>query len=112
VKCDTFNTENYKGISYLDVTTVYASDNKTVYINVVNRHKDKAITTDLFSSSGKFEGKAEATVINVSSLTDPFTYARRDDYQPQKKEIKTAKDVLTFSFPAHSFTQIEVAIKH
>ena len=111
VKCDTFNTEQYKGIPFLDVTTVYASDNKTVYINVVNRHKDKAITTDLFSASGEFTGKAEATVINVSSLTDPFTYDKRNDYEPQKEEIKTAKDKLTFSFPAHSYTQIKVEIK-
>lgn len=39
VECDTFNTEKFKGIPFLDVTTVYNKETKTVYINVVNRQR-------------------------------------------------------------------------
>jgi alpha-N-arabinofuranosidase len=38
VESETFDTEKYKGIPYLDVTAVYSKENNTVYINVVNRH--------------------------------------------------------------------------
>ncbi|KPK85297.1 MAG: alpha-N-arabinofuranosidase [Bacteroides sp. SM23_62_1] len=111
VGCDTFNTEKYKGIPYLDVTTVYSEETNTVYINVVNRHKDHTITTDIITSSGEFTGKAEANIITGDSLTDPFTYDRQDQYNPVAKEIKAEKNSISCSFPAHSFTQIKIGIK-
>lgn len=111
VGCDTFNTEKYKGIPYLDVTTVYSKETSNVYINVVNRHKDNAITADIFTSSGEFTGKAEVTLINGYSLNDPFTIDRKDQYDPVVKEIKTEKGRISFSFPAHSFTQIKIGVE-
>jgi alpha-L-arabinofuranosidase len=111
VECDTFNTEGYKGIPYLDVTTVYNKETNTIYINVVNRNKDKAISTDIFSSSGEFSGKAEATVINCESLNEPFAFDRQNEYIPAVKQIKTEKNKINFSFPAHSITQIKAVVK-
>jgi len=110
VECDTFNTEKYKGIPFLDVTTVYSKETNTVYINVVNRHKDNAITTDIFSNSTIFTGKAEATIVNSDSLTEPFTFDKKDQYKPLTKEIKVEGNKLTYSFPAHSFVQIRVKV--
>ena len=112
VDCDTFNTEKFKGIPFLDVTTVYSGESNTVFINVVNRHKDNSITTDVFINSGMFTGKAEANVINSDSLTDPFSYDKQDRYIPEVRVIKTEKNKFTFSFPPHSFTQIKAEIKN
>jgi alpha-N-arabinofuranosidase len=111
VECDTFNTERFKGISYLDVTTVYNKETSTIYINVVNRNKDKAISTDILSSSGEFLGKAEATLINCESLDELFSFDKQNQYIPAIKEIKTEKNKINFSFPAHSFTQIKAVVK-
>jgi alpha-N-arabinofuranosidase len=110
VECDTFNTPLYKGIPYLDVTTVYAEETNTVFINVVNRHEKNAITADILSNSGEFTGKAEATLIYSNTLNDPFTYDKQDQYKPAVKETKTEKNKVTFSFPAHSFTQIKIGV--
>ena len=85
---------------------------ETLYINVVNRHKDNSITTDVFINSGMFTGKAEANVINSDSLTDPFSYDKQDRYIPEVRVIKTEKNKFTFSFPPHSFTQIKAEIKN
>ncbi len=111
VECDTFNTDMYKGIPYLDVTTVYDKESNSIFINVVNRNKDKGITADITSSSGEFAGKAEATCLNSGSLTDPFTFDKQDQYVPQTKEVKVDGNEITCSFPAHSFTQIVVKNK-
>jgi alpha-L-arabinofuranosidase len=111
VECDTFNTEKFNGISYLDVTTVYSKETNTLFINVVNRHKDNAITTDILSVSGEYTGKAIASIINCESLNDPFIFDKQVQYIPVTKEIKTEKNKLTFSFPAHSFTQIQVGMR-
>ncbi len=112
VECDTFNTEKFKGIPYLDVTSVFSKETNTLFINVVNRHKDKIITADILSSTGEITGKAEVKVINCGSLSDPFLFDKQEQYIPETKEIKTEKNKITYSFPAHSFTQIKVGMKN
>jgi len=110
VACDTFNTEQFKGIPFLDVTTVYSKEVNTVFINVVNRHQDKAITADIINNSGVFSGKAEATVINSADLKAVFEYDKRSQYMPAIKEANFTGNKLTYTFPSHSFTQIRVAV--
>ncbi len=110
VQCDTFNTEKYKGIPFLDVTSVYSKETNTVFINVVNRHKDKAITADITSTSGNFTGKAEASLINSDDVKAVFTFDKQSQYLPVTKEVKFNNDKLSYTFPPHSFTQIKVSI--
>jgi alpha-L-arabinofuranosidase len=111
VQCDTFNTEMYKGIPFLDVTAVYNEGAGTAYINVVNRNKDKAISADIMSVSGSFSGKAEASLVDSDSLDAPFTFDNQKKYIPLTKEIEVKGGKISYSFPAHSFTQIKVGIK-
>jgi alpha-N-arabinofuranosidase len=111
VECDTFNTDKFKGIPYLDVTSVYSKETKTVYVNVVNRHKDKTISADLSSASGVFSGKAESKLIYADSLDEPFTFMKRDQYGPVMKIIKVKGNKISCSFPPHSFMQIAIGIE-
>jgi alpha-N-arabinofuranosidase len=111
VESETFDTERYKGIPYLDVTGVYSREDNAVYINVVNRHKDKSITADIINSSGVLAGKAQASLVTNESLTEPFTYDKQDRYLPVTKEIHVEGNRISYSFPAHSFTQIKVGVK-
>ena len=111
VECDTFNTDLYKGIPYLDITTVYSKETGNVIINVVNRHKDNPITADIISASGEFTAKAEATLVAGNTLNDTFTYDKQSQYIPETKVINTDKNRISYSFPAHSFTQIKVEIR-
>jgi alpha-N-arabinofuranosidase len=109
VECDTFNTENYKGILYLDVTTVYSKETNTLFINVVNRHKEKSITAEIINNY-LFGGEAEAKIINSDSLDETFSFERQEEYIPLTKEIKTNENKMSFTFPAHSFTQIKANV--
>jgi alpha-N-arabinofuranosidase len=111
VECDTFSTEKYKEIPYLDVTSTYSKETNTVYINVVNRNKDKAMTAEIICSSGTFTGKAESQLLDASSLDEPFTFDKQNQYVPVTKEIKVEGNKISCSFPAHSIMQIKVGIK-
>lgn len=111
VACDTFNTEKFKGIPYLDVTSVYSADGNTLFVNVVNRHREKAIATEITGISGEFSGKAEASVINADQITEPFAFDKQADYLPVKKEVQLKSGKMLFSFPPHSFTQIKAGVK-
>jgi alpha-N-arabinofuranosidase len=111
VECDTFNTEKCKGIPFLDVTSTYSAETNTVYINVVNRHKVKTITSDIINNSGIFTGKAETKLLTVASLDEPFTFDKQEQYKPVTKEIAFKGNRISCSFPAYSFTQIKVGVK-
>jgi alpha-N-arabinofuranosidase len=111
VQCDTFNTEKHKGIPYLDVTSVYSKETGNVFINVINRHQDKAITADIVSTSGTFSGKAQASIINSDSLKEQFSVDKQSQYAPVVKEVSADNNKITYSFPPHSFTQIKITIK-
>ena len=77
-------------------------------INVVNRHKDNAISTEIISSSGDFAGKASASELSIADYKAPLTYDKKDQYVPVVKEVAVKGNSMTYSFPAHSFTQIIV----
>jgi alpha-L-arabinofuranosidase len=110
ILCDTFNTELYKGIPYLDVTSVYSKETGFVYINVINRHKDKSISADIINSSGNFKGNAEASIIKAESLDEAFSIDKQAQYIPVVKEIATENNKMTCTFPPHSFTQIKMRV--
>lgn len=110
VSCDTFNTPKFSDIPYLDVTTTYSKETNTVFINVVNRHKEKAITADIVTTSGNFAGKAEASLIAGTSLNEVYEFDKQDQYVPVKKTVDTRGKQLSYTFPPHSFTQIKTGI--
>ena len=110
VDCDTFNTEKYKGIPYLDVTTTYSKESHAIFINVVNRHKDKTITAEILNTSGDFAGKAEASLISGKDLQEGFAFDKQNEYIPVKTLIDTKNNKLTCTFPPHSFTQIKISV--
>ena len=68
VDCETYDTEEFyvglaerstkqTNVPYLDVSAAY--NKGEVIIAVVNRHKDKAITTDIICQTGEFAGNFE-----------------------------------------------------
>jgi hypothetical protein len=80
-------------------------------INVVNRHKDQAIATDLQSIGGTFAGTATLSLITSEDVTNqPYTYEARDTYAPPSEQVPASGSTFHCVFPAHSFTQIGVGV--
>lgn len=112
VNCDTFRTsDHYAHIPYLDVSSVYDEKAKQVIINVVNRHKDEAIATDIQNVAGAFTGTATVSLLTSDDITNkPYTYEARDTYAPKTEQVAAQGAKLHYVFPAHSFTQIVVGV--
>ena len=110
VRCDTFSTATNKGIPYLDVTSVYNREKGSVFVNVVNRSADKAITADISNATAPFAGKAQISSLEGDAM-ELFTYAKQDSYKPQVKQADVKNGVVTYTFPAHSITQIELKFR-
>ncbi len=111
VDCNKYDTNECKGIAYLDATAVFDDATDTLFINVVNRHKDEPIETEILSTSGAFSGKAAASVVNRQNIHEDFTFDKKEEYIPVTNEFPVEGKKIIYSFPAHSFVQIKVKIK-
>lgn len=109
VECDRYDAGENRGIPYLDVTTVHNEKTGELIINVVNRHKDKAIETTIQNQTGKLAATAFVSEVNSASLTDENN-EREEKVNVISREIKTKGDLITYTFPPHSFTQIKIGI--
>ncbi len=110
-ECDNYDTDECKNIPYLDVTSVFNGATDTLFINVVNRHKDESIEAEILSTSGTFSGKAVASVINRQDIYEGFTFDKKEEYVPMTSEFPVEGQKMTYSFPAHSFAQLKVGVK-
>ena len=100
----------FKHIPFLDVTAVYSKEQETLFINVVNRHKERAISTDIVSSTGSFTGNAYISEIKRKDINARYKFDGKDQYVPAVSEKKVKGGGMVWSFPAHSFTQIKVKV--
>jgi len=117
VDCDTYNTERFpiglgesttqqKNVPYLDVSATF--NNGELILCVVNRNKDKAITTDLISQEGQFIGDFEVSEVNGPDIKSENDFGKTTVQTVNKPVIKViTTDKITYSFPPHSFTMIK-----
>jgi alpha-N-arabinofuranosidase len=108
--CDskTYNLGNAK-VPYLDVSSAYDKENKEIIVNVVNRHKDEAINTDILNQSGVFKGTATLYEVNSKDIKD-MNSATEHPVSTVTKQIDVNGNTLNYSFPAHSFTLIRIPV--
>jgi alpha-N-arabinofuranosidase len=103
------STAQQDAVPYLDVSAAYTGDK--VIINVINRHKTEAITTDVISQSGDFKGQIEVFEVNGPDVKSSNDFGRTEVETRQKNPVRAKGNVLTYDFPAHSFTQLRAQIK-
>ncbi len=121
VDCETYDTENFaigmgevttqqNDVPYLDVSATY--DDGEVILCVVNRNKDKAITTDILAQEGAFDGDFEVYEVNGPNTKSENDFGKTTVETKQKPSIKVkSAEKITYSFPAHSFTMIKGNLK-
>jgi alpha-N-arabinofuranosidase len=108
--CETYDNEVFKAIPYLDVTAVFNESAKKVIVNIVNRHETKSIETNIDLQTGEYAGKAKVNLINAESIEARNT-KEEQPIQVQSEQISFKGNSITRTFPAHSFTQMEILLK-
>ncbi|MBN2596844.1 alpha-N-arabinofuranosidase [Labilibaculum sp. A4] len=120
VDCETYDTGKFfiglgesttiqKDVPFLDVSATY--NNGEVIVCVMNRNKDKAITTDLLCQEGIFDGEFEVYEINGPDIKSENDFGKTSVETKKKSSLKVKKsDKITYDFPAHSFTMIKGSI--
>jgi len=120
VDCDTYDTDEFfiglgesqtkqTNVPYLDVSATF--NNGEVVICVVNRHKEKAITTDILCQTGEFTGPFSVFEVNGPDVKSMNDFDKENVKTITKDYIKPRGNKITYSFSAHSFTMIKGLIK-
>jgi len=109
-RCASYSNKVFKDIPYLDVTAVLNEANGTLVVNVVNRSETEAIPANLELQSGAFTGKGQAHLITADSLEATNT-ATEEKVRTVTSEFAFTGNRLSHTFPAHSFTQLEIALQ-
>jgi len=120
VDCDTYDTERFflglgetttiqKNVPYLDVSVAY--NDGQIVICVVNRNKDKAITTEIISQEGRFAGKFKVYEVNGPDIKAVNDFGKETVKTIQKTDINASGRSFHYSFPPHSFTLMKGAIR-
>ncbi|MEO6730819.1 MAG: alpha-L-arabinofuranosidase C-terminal domain-containing protein [Ferruginibacter sp.] len=98
-------TTQQNDVPYLDVSATY--QNGELVLNVVNRNKDEAITTDIISQSGAFSGNFTVSEVNGPGIKSGNDFNKEIVKTIDKKAIQASGNKITYTFPPHSFTMLK-----
>jgi alpha-N-arabinofuranosidase len=100
---------NGKDIPYLDVSSACNKERNEVILNVVNRHKDHPVVTDIISQYGSFSGNASIYEVNGKDIKDQNS-AKEQLVKTKKMMLNVKGEKFSYSFPAHSYTMIIIPL--
>ena len=98
-------TTQQNGVPYLDVSATFREGE--IVLNVVNRNKDEAITTDIISQNGSFTGNFTVAEVNGPDIKSRNDFNKEIVSTVEKPSLKTNGNKITYTFPPHSFTMIK-----
>jgi alpha-N-arabinofuranosidase len=107
---DTFSGGKYKAVPVLDISATLDKNGKQMTVYIVNRSPDKAQTTQLDLTTGKFNGAIRVITINGPDIKSENTFAAKNTVQSTESTISAAGTSLTYEFEPHSVTALICAI--
>jgi len=110
-----YMTRSFGDVPYLDTSAAFDNtsdntrDNGTLILNVTNRHPSQAITADVILADKQFSGAVTVREVNGPDIKaeNDFTTTRVKTVQ---KSVTAQGKTLTYNFPAHSFTMLQVKL--
>ena len=102
-----YKSTRFDDVPYLDASA--SIDSGTLVMNVVNRHKDQAIETEVDAEDKQFTGP-----VAVSEVNGPDIKAENDFGKTVVKTVSKSASAdgrkLRYTFPPHSYTMVKVKV--
>jgi alpha-L-arabinofuranosidase len=102
-----YKSRRFDGIPYLDTSASF--DNGDLVVNVVNRHKEQAIQTDLELEDKQFSGPVQVTEVNGPDIKAENSFDA-SPVKPVERSVTAQGKALRCSFPPHSYTMIRAKL--
>jgi alpha-N-arabinofuranosidase len=99
-------------IKYLDVSASYNPGTKQLFLNVLNRSKDKAIETAIDNQEGSVTGEVSVWEMNHPDLKATHTFGDDQKLRPMRRTVAVRPQPggFTYTFPAHSLTILRMTL--
>jgi len=113
VSAPTYKVGSRPSLRYLDVSTTYNATEKTIYVNVLNRSKDKDLTTRIDNQEGSLQSEVGVWEMNHPDLKATHTFGDDRRVRPVTRNITAtvANNGFNYTFPAHSLTILRLRLK-
>ena len=100
-------------IPYLDVSASYNPKTRQVFLNVLNRSKDKAIETTIQNQEGTLAGEMAVWEMNHPDLKATHTFGDDQKVRPVRRTAAVTPQPggFTYTFPAHSLTILQLTLQ-
>ena len=102
-----YKAARFDGVPYIDASAAW--DNGSVVINVVNRHRDQPIETELESEDKQFSGTVSVTEVNGPDIKSENDFGKTT-VQPASKSAAADGRKLRYTFPPHSYTMLKAKL--
>ncbi len=113
VSAPTYQIQNRPPLRYLDVSASYSAKEQAIYVNVLNRSKDKDISTRLENQEGQMESTVGVWEMNNPDLKATQTFGNDQKVRPVTRTITATlqNNSFNYTFPAHSLTILRLKLK-
>ena len=113
VSAPTYKIQNRPALGYLDVSATYNAKDRAIYLNVLNRSKDKDLSTRIENQEGHLESEVGVWEMNHPNLKATHTFGDDQKVRPVTRTFSTApqNDGFSYTFPAHSLTILRLRLK-
>ena len=100
-------------VRYLDVSATFDQGARRVHLNVLNRSKDKDITTTIENQAGTLDGQVSVWQMNHPDLKATHTFGDDRKVRPVTRAMTAAlrDGDFSYTFPAHSLTILTMTLR-
>ncbi|MBI1760270.1 MAG: alpha-N-arabinofuranosidase [Acidobacteria bacterium] len=113
VSAPTYKVGNRPPLKYLDVSTTYNAAEKTLFVNVLNRSKDKDLTTRIDNQEGQLTNAVGVWELNHPDLKATHTFGDDKKVRPVTRNLTATveNNGFNYTFPAHSLTILRLRLQ-
>ena len=110
VDCESFDSERYGKVPYLDVSASFDPDKDLVTVNLINRDKDNAAPVKVEIGPGRFADRATLYHVIGDGPKAQNTFREPDNVSAVKVVADAAKRRTTVELPPCSVTVMRVPV--
>jgi alpha-N-arabinofuranosidase len=109
----TYAIDNRPPLGYLDVSATFDPKTRQVFLNVLNRSKDRDIEARVENQAGQLGSSAAVWELNHPDLKATHTFGDDKKVRPVTRTVPVAVTGggFTYTFPAHSLTILQVEVR-
>ncbi len=112
VSSPTYSVDKREPLQYLDVSATYDGKAKRIFLNVLNRSKDRDITARIENQEGGLAGQVEVWELKPTDLKATHTFGDDRKVRPMTRTARMTitEGAFNYRFPAHSLTILRLSL--